>query len=112
MCLGIPLQVRTTPVPGTALCTARGETTALRRVSTALLDAEPQPDEWLLVHVDIAIRALDAEEARLIDDALAAVTAAADGQPFEHLLADLIDREPQLPEHLQTPNPEDMANHG
>ena len=112
MCLGIPLQVRTTPVPGTALCTTRSEPTALRRVNTALLDTEPQPGDWLLAHVDIAIRALDPEEARLIDDALAAVTAAADGQPFEHLLADLIDREPQLPEHLQSLKPEDVANHG
>ncbi len=112
MCLGIPLQVRTVPVPGTALCTARGQPDALRQVNTALLDDTLQPGDWLLAHVDIAIRALEPEEAQLIDDALAAVTAAADGQPFEHLIADLVDREPQLPEHLRTPNPEDIAHHG
>ena len=37
-----------------------------------------------------------------LGDALRAVSAAAAGQPFEHLLADLIEREPELPEHLRT----------
>jgi hydrogenase expression/formation protein HypC len=45
---------------------------------------------------------LDALEARQIADALLAVTAAASGQPFEHLLADLIEREPELPAHLRS----------
>jgi hydrogenase expression/formation protein HypC len=54
------------------------------------------------VHVNVAIRALDALEARQIADALLAVTAAASGQPFEHLLADLIEREPELPAHLRS----------
>lgn len=62
----------------------------------------------VLVHLGSAIRILDEEEARQIADALAAVAAAAAGQPFDHLLADLIDREPQLPpgldgNHLQGP---------
>ena len=110
MCLGIPLQVHSVEAPGLALCTPRNQPTALRRVNTALLDAPPSAGDWLLAHVDIAIRALDAEEARLIDDALAAVTAAADGAPFDHLIADLVDREPQLPEHLRIP--EDALKHG
>ncbi len=110
MCLGIPLQVHSIEAPGLALCAPRHQTTALRRVNTALLDTAPGIGDWLLAHVDIAIRALDTEEARLIDDALAAVTAAVDGEPFEHLIADLVDREPQLPEHLRTP--EDALKHG
>ncbi len=110
MCLGIPLQVHSVEAPGLALCAPRGEPSALRRVNTALLDTAPRAGDWLLAHVDIAIRALDAEEARLIDDALAAVTAAADGDPFEHLIADLVDREPQLPEHLR--EPEEALKHG
>jgi len=44
---------------------------------------------------------IDAEEARLVRDALRAVAAAAEGAPFEHLLSDLIEREPVLPAHLQ-----------
>lgn len=75
---------------------------SLRAVDTSLLDDPLQFGDWLLVHVNVAIRPLDALEARQIGDALQAVTAAASGQPFEHLIADLIDREPQLPDHLRT----------
>ncbi|MEE4192473.1 MAG: HypC/HybG/HupF family hydrogenase formation chaperone [Halieaceae bacterium] len=109
MCLGIPLQVHSVEAPGLALCTS-GASSSLRRINTALLDSPPRAGDWLLAHVDIAIRALDPEEARLIGDALAAVTAAADGDPFEHLIADLVDREPELPEHLRTP--EGALKHG
>lgn len=97
MCLGVPLQVSAVE-PGAALCR---EGSTERRVSTLLLDAPPEPGQWLLVHIDTAIRAIDAEEARLVGDALRAVSAAADGAPFEHLLADLIEREPELPPHLR-----------
>ena len=55
----------------------------------------------VLVHVDSAVRVLDADEARQIDDALDGVAAALAGQPFEHLFADLIDREPALPDFLR-----------
>ncbi len=72
-----------------------------RPVETSLLEQPPQPGDWLLVHVNVAIRALDAGEAGQISDALLAVTRAAAGESFEHLLADLIDREPQLPAHLR-----------
>jgi hydrogenase expression/formation protein HypC len=81
---------------------ARGRPCA-QPVQTALLDSPPAPGDWLLVHVDTAIRVLDAMEARHIADALEAVDRAARGEAFEHLIADLIDREPQLPEHLRVP---------
>ncbi len=55
----------------------------------------------MLVHIDTAIRVLDAEEARLIDDALKGLEAAMRGENFDALFADLIDHEPQLPEHLR-----------
>lgn len=97
MCLGVPLQVRAV-LPGVALC---DDGTAERRVSTALLDAPPVAGDWLLVHVDAAIRAISADEARLVRDALRGVAAAANGEPFEHLFADLIEREPELPPHLR-----------
>lgn len=105
MCLGIPLQLRTFQAPGLALCAPAGRPGELRPVETALLAQPPQPGDWLLVHVNVAIRALAPEEAGQISDALLAVTAAANGQPFEHLLADLINREPQLPPHLASPSP-------
>lgn len=99
MCLGIPLQVQSVPSWGIALCGAAGDDG--RPVETSLLEQPPQPGDWLLVHVNVAIRALDTGEAGQISDALLAVTRAATGDSFEYLLADLIDREPQLPAHLR-----------
>ncbi len=45
--------------------------------------------------------ALMKRKARQITDALRAVLAASEGAAFDHLIADLIDREPPLPEHLK-----------
>lgn len=96
MCLGIPMTV----VDGddvSALC-ARGD--ERRRVSMMLIGTQPV-GTVVLVHIDSAVRVLEREEARLIDDALAGLEAAMEGRDFDHLFADLIDREPQLPEHLR-----------
>ena len=112
MCLGLPMQVRAADIPGAVQCASRDQAGILRRVNTALLDASPTPGDWLLVHVDVAIRSLSEEEADLIGNALAAVTAAADGKPFEHLIADLVDREPQLPEHLRPATDDKVQTHG
>lgn len=111
MCIGVPMQVRSVPVAGTAVCAVDQEESAVRTVDTLLLDRPARPGDWLLVHVGVAVRALDTEEAWQIADALRAVTAAAAGEPFEHLLADLIDREPQLPAHLRPPEANEV-DHG
>lgn len=100
MCLGIPMTV----VDGddlSALC-ARGD--ERRRVSMMLIGAQPVGTA-VLVHIDSAVRVLEREEARQIDDALAGLEAAMAGRDFDHLFADLIDREPQLPEHLRDRRP-------
>lgn len=96
MCIGFPMRVvRSQGL--SALCdSVQGPET----VSLALTG--PVPDGGhVLVHLGSAIRVLDAEEARLIGDALAAVDAAQRGDAFEHLIGDLIDREPELPPHLR-----------
>ena len=96
MCVGVPMRI----VEGdevSALC-VRDEDS--RRVSMLLIGAQ-EPGTQVLVHIDTAIRALDAQEARLIDDALRGLDAALRGESFDRLFADLIDREPQLPEHLR-----------
>lgn len=96
MCLGLPMIV----IDGddfSALCEWHGER---RRVSTLLVGRQP-PGARLLVHIDSAVRVLEDAEAEAIDRALDGLTAAAEGRAFEHLFADLIDREPQLPEHLR-----------
>ena len=41
------------------------------------------------------------EEARLIDDALDGLAEAMEGRDVDALFADLVGREPQLPEHLR-----------
>lgn len=97
MCIGVPMKVISTAA-GSAQCMVDSEQ---RSVSTLLIDEPVVEGTWLLVHHDTAIRTISAEEARLVRDALAAVLAAAEAQPFEHLIADLIDREPQLPPHLR-----------
>jgi hydrogenase expression/formation protein HypC len=59
----------------------------------------------VLVHIDAAVRVLDDAEADAIDRALEGLSAALEGQAFEHLFADLIGREPELPAHLAVARP-------
>jgi len=96
MCLGIPMQVLDAR-GHEALCHGRGET---RRVSTVLIDPPPV-GSWVLVHLDTARQGLTAEEAATIDKALDALDTALAGGSVDHLFADLVDREPQLPPHLR-----------
>jgi hydrogenase expression/formation protein HypC len=96
MCLGVPMTVIESDEVS-ALC-ARGEET--RRVSVLLVGQQP-PGAKLLIHIDSAVRVLDDEEAALIDQALVGLEAAMRGDDFENAFADLINREPQLPEHLR-----------
>ncbi len=96
MCIGVPMTI----VDGddvTAVAERYGER---KRVSTLLLGALV-PGTKVLVHLDTAMRVLDEEEAILIDNALTGLAAAVEGRDFDHLFADLVDREPQLPEHLR-----------
>ncbi|MDQ0354273.1 hydrogenase expression/formation protein HypC [Rhodoplanes tepidamans] len=80
----------------TATCERRG---AVEIVSLLLVGPQPVGTP-VLVHLGTAVRVLDPDEARRIDDALDGVAAALAGGAFEHLFADLIDREPALPAHL------------
>ena len=105
MCMGIPVQVQHLGEDGLVTGIEASGNPYPYAVQTALLDAPPAPGSWLLAHIDTAIRPLEAEEAQLIADALEAVSRAARGDKFEHLLGDLIDREPQLPAHLQPQTP-------
>jgi hydrogenase expression/formation protein HypC len=98
MCLGIPMQV--VSVAGTtALCRGRdGET----RIDI-LLVAPVAVGDWLLTFLGAARGRLEADEAGRIEQALGALEAVERGQPFDvaAFFPDLLDREPQLPEHLR-----------
>ncbi|WP_027554431.1 HypC/HybG/HupF family hydrogenase formation chaperone [Bradyrhizobium sp. Cp5.3] len=96
MCLGLPMTIVETEGVS-ALCEFRGEQ---RRVSMLLL-SNPPVGAFVLVYIDTAIRLLDEDEARLIASAIAGLEAALEGEESGRFFADLIDREPQLPEHLR-----------
>lgn len=96
MCLGLPMTVIEADA-FSALCQRGSEQ---RRVST-LLVGQQAVGAHVLVHIDSAVRVLDPAEATAIDRAIDGLAAAMSGQSFEHLFADLVDREPELPEHLR-----------
>ncbi len=99
MCIGLPMQV-TDVGSGFAWCEGMGER---RKVSTLLVDAQPV-GSWLLVFLDTAREVITAEEATRIADALKAVSLTMAGETgVDHLFADLVGREPPLPEFLQAP---------
>lgn len=96
MCIGAPMEVLELADP--ARCRARD---GREEAVSMLLLGERDPGAFVLVHCGTAMRDLGAAEAALIADALDGLAAARDGDPFEHLFADLVDREPQLPPHLR-----------
>jgi hydrogenase expression/formation protein HypC len=96
MCLGIPMEI----IKGdafSALCRRGSE----ERCVSMLLVGQQTPGTQVLVHIDRAVRVLDAVEAEAIGRAIDGLEAALNGDAFDHLFADLIYREPQLPEHLR-----------
>ncbi len=110
MCIGIPLRV----IEGdgiSAVCEGRGPSTgaarsARERIDMLIVGAQP-PGTWVLAFNGVARRVLTETEAlQTLDalDALALALHARDGatEAIDALFADLVDREPQLPEHLRT----------
>ncbi len=82
-----------------AVCLYRGETTLI----DTMLVGEQAPGTWLLVFLDAAREVISTEKARQIEDALEAMRLAMQGENnVDHLFADLIDREPELPEFLRS----------
>ncbi|TCK08303.1 HypC/HybG/HupF family hydrogenase formation chaperone [Marinobacterium mangrovicola] len=99
MCLGVPMQVLAIE-SGRALCSGRGEPVW---VDTRLVD-QVSPGAWLLVFAGAARDVISAERAAQVTSALEALHASARGDvdAIDRLFADLVDREPQLPEHLRS----------
>lgn len=100
MCLGIPMQV--VEVEGIfAWCKGRN---GLSRINTMLL-GDVSPGQWLLTFLDTAREAIDAERAAMIDAALDALNLVANGgTDVDACFADLVNREPQLPDFLKEKN--------
>jgi len=97
MCIGTPMKILSCEHV-MAVAVGRGQTERLNMLMVGDLPA----GSWVLAFQGAALRPMSAEEAAQTDaalDALAAVLAG-DGDTDVHF-RDLIDREPQLPAHLQ-----------
>lgn len=96
MCFGLPMRILS--VDGvSAVCEGMGRQ---ETISLALI-GDAKPGEHVLCYLGSAVQRLEESAARDIAAAIQAVTAASEGRDYEHLLQDLIDREPELPAHLR-----------
>jgi hydrogenase expression/formation protein HypC len=95
--MGIPMKIL--KMKGThALCEADGK----RELVDMILIGEQPAGTWILNFLGGAREVLSEENARQIRRALTAVSDAMQGKKhIDHLFADLVEREPQLPEHLR-----------
>jgi hydrogenase expression/formation protein HypC len=98
MCIGIPMQV-IEPRSRYALCRANGES---REIDMGLVGEQPA-GAWVLVFLDAAREVISPADAAKIGNALEALALVLNGESeVDHLFADLIGREPQLPDHLKS----------
>jgi hydrogenase expression/formation protein HypC len=97
MCIAVPMRVLSCDETS-ALCEARDGSQV--RIDT-LLVGEVQPGQWLSTFLGTAREILSEEQARLNLAALAALEAVMNGETdVDAHFADLIEREPQLPDFL------------
>lgn len=96
MCIGVPMRVLECGAVW-AWCEDGGER---QQVDMQLVGPQPA-GSWVLVFLGAAREVLDEERALRVRDALSAMQAVLAGAPIDHLFADLIEREPRLPDHLQ-----------
>lgn len=100
MCIGVPMQVVESG-PDWAWCEADGQR---ERLDMVLIGPQPV-GTWVLAFQGGArqvMEALEAQQARAGRQALAAVLAGHGN--VDDFFADLVDRTPQLPEHLRPKN--------
>ena len=100
MCIGIPMQVVEAHASH-SVC--RNPDGLLIEIDT-LLVGQQQPGNWLLTFLNAAREVLSPESAEQILNALSGLQSALAGENFEHLFADLINREPELPDFLKNKN--------
>jgi len=97
MCIGVPMQLLADGT-GRALCEGRGQ----RETLDLMLIGDQPAGTWELSFRGAALRVLTADEARETDAALDALEAIMSGSSdVDAHFADLVDREPVLPDHLK-----------
>ena len=97
MCIGVPMQLLSRGT-GRVLCEGRGQ----RETLDLMLVGDQPIGTWVLAFRGAALRVLSPDEARQTNGALDALEAvlAGDSDVDAHF-ADLVDREPALPDHLK-----------
>ncbi len=101
MCIGLPMQV-IEPRGRYALCSYADE---VRTVDMILVGDQPA-GAWVLVFLDAAREVMTEEQAAKTADALRALALVMQGETsVDHLFADLVGREPELPAHLKSQLP-------
>lgn len=98
MCLGIPMQVIKAH-ENSALCEGRN---GQMLINTMLLE-KVEVGQWLLTFLDAGREVIDAERAALVNaalDGLQAISAGGEAD-MDMFFADLVNREPTLPEFLR-----------
>ncbi|MBA54214.1 MAG: HypC/HybG/HupF family hydrogenase formation chaperone [Pseudomonadales bacterium] len=99
MCIGIPMQV--VSVDGLIGWCRPDEASAVEEVDLALV-GPCDPGTWLLVFLGAAREILNQDTAQRMQSALEALKQTMNGQSdIDYLFADLVDREPPLPDHLR-----------
>ncbi|WP_038246861.1 HypC/HybG/HupF family hydrogenase formation chaperone [Ghiorsea bivora] len=100
MCLGIPMQVVTVLSEHVAYCQGMGKQ---KNIDMSLVGEQPV-GTWVMTFLDAAREVVDEDKALQVTNALEAVNLAmgSDATGIDELFADIIDRGPQLPPHLQT----------
>jgi len=107
MCIGIPLEIAALE-PGGEFGLGRGRDGREERLDLRLVTPLAE-GAWVLAFAGSARAVLSAEEAGQIADALAAAEAVLRGENVDHLFADLVGREPTLPDFLRQPETEPTA---
>ena len=99
MCLGMPMQVEQLSDEHFAVCR---EGTQKHVIDISLVGKQPK-GAWLLVFLGAAREVMTEQQAQDTLNALRAVQNVMQGEysQIDHLFADLIEREPYLPEHLR-----------
>jgi hydrogenase expression/formation protein HypC len=97
MCIGVPMQV--IEMQGThAICEGDGK----QELIDMILVGEQTKGTWILNFLGAAREVLTDENAQNIRQALIAMSDIMQGDnQIDHLFSDLINREPELPPHLQ-----------
>jgi hydrogenase expression/formation protein HypC len=96
MCIGVPMQVIECG-PIWAWCDDGSERV---QIDMRLVGSQPA-GTWVLTFLGSAREVIGETQALRVRDALAALALAGQGGSVDHLFADLVDREPSLPEHLR-----------